>query len=196
VRPPPPDATAQWVVAGRTIQAQGWDHLVLSTAQPGTAALRGAVIQDPRSPAPLVGATTLPVSADARWCLDRDRWPREPMPLAAKPMSGAHRAFGCGGESRHRLPELALLAGTVLAYVAATAAAVATGVGDRHGRPTCGRMRRGLLRVDFSAIPVPAGRLRNKAAVTAHVPKGGQGHRRQQGVSILPANSLRQRQAA
>jgi len=53
-----------------------------------------------------------------------------------------------------------------------------------------------LLRVDFSEIPVPEGPLRKKASVTAHLPKGVQGHRRQKGVSTLPANSLRQRKAA
>jgi len=192
----PPDATAQWVVAGRTIQAQVWDNLVLSMAKPGAPAFRCAVIHDPRYQEPLVLATTLPVSAYALWCLYRDRWPIEQLPLAAKQMVGAHRAFVFGGESRHRLPELALLAGNVLAYVAATSAAVATGFWDRHCRPTCGRLRRVLLRVDFSEIPVPAGRLRKKASVTAHLPKGVQGHRRQKGVRTLPANSLRQRKAA
>ena len=44
----PPDATTQWVAAGRTIQAQVWENLVLSTAKPGTPALRCAVIHDPR----------------------------------------------------------------------------------------------------------------------------------------------------
>ena len=114
------------------------------------------------------------------------------MPLAAKQMVGAHRAFVFGEESRHRLPELALLAGNVLAYAAATTTAVATGFWDRCCRPTCGRLRRVLLRVDFSAIPVPEGALRKKASVTAHLPKGVQGHRRQPGVLTLPANSLRQ----
>jgi hypothetical protein len=192
----PPDATAQWVVAGRLIQAQVWNNLVLSTAQPGTPALRCAVIHDPRYQEPLVLATTLPVSAYALWCLYRDRWPIEQVPLAAKQMVGAHRAFVFGGESRQRLPELALLAGNVLAYVAATAAVVATGFWDRHCRPTCGRLRRVLLRVDFSEIPVPEERLRKKAAVTAHLPQGVQGHRRLKGVRTLPANSLRQRKAA
>jgi hypothetical protein len=192
----PPDATAQWVVAGRTIQAQVWDNLVLSTAKPGAPAFRCAVIHDPRYQEPLVLATTLPVSAYALWCLYRDRWPIEQRPLAAKQMVGAQRAFVFGGESRHRLPELALLAGNVLAYVAATSTAVATGFWDRHYRPTCGRLRRVLLRVDFSKIPVPAGRLRKKASVTAHLPKGVQGHRRQQGVRTLPANRLQQRKAA
>ena len=39
----------------------------------------------------------------------------EQVPLAAKQMIGAHRAFVFGGESRSRLPELALLAGNILA---------------------------------------------------------------------------------
>ena len=177
----PPDATAQWVVAGRTVQAQVWDNLVLSTTKPGGPAFRCVVIHDPRYQEPLVLATTLPVSAEALWRLYRDRWPIEQVPLAAKQMFGAHRAFVFGGESRHRLPALALFAGNVLAYVAATTAAVATGFWDRWCRPTCGRLRRLLLRVDFSEIPVPEGTLRKKASVTAHLPKGVQGHRRQKG---------------
>jgi hypothetical protein len=192
----PPDTTAQWVVARRPVHAQVWDNLVLSTATPGGRAFRCAVIHDPRDKEPLVVVTTLPVSAYALWCLYRDRWPVEQVPLAAKQMVGAHRAFVCGDESRSRLPELALLAGNVVAYVAATSAAVATGFWDRCCRPPCGRLRRVRLRVDFSAIPVPEGSLRKKASVTAHVPKGVQGHRRQKGVSTLLANSLRRRKVA
>jgi hypothetical protein len=192
----PPDATAQWVAGKRIIQAQVWDNLVLSTSKPGGPAFRCVVIHDPRYQEPLVLVTTLPVSASALWCLYRDRWPIEQLPLAAKQMLGAHRAFVFGGESRHRLPELALLAGNVLAYVAATAAAVATGFWDRRCRPTCGRLRRVLLRVNFGEIPVPEGALRKKASVTVHLPKGVQGHRRQKGVRTLPANGLRQRKAA
>jgi hypothetical protein len=126
----------------------------------------------------------------------RQSFTRQQVPLAAKQMVGAHRAFVFGGESRYRLPELALLAGNILSYVAATSAAVATGFWDRCCRPTCGRLRRVLLRVDFCEIPVPAGELRKKASVTAHLPKGVQGHRRQKGVSALPADNLRQRKAA
>jgi hypothetical protein len=192
----PPDATTQWVVARRIIQAQVWENLVLSTAKPGAPAFRCAVIHDPRYQEPLVLATTLPVSAYALWCLYRDRWPVEQLPLAAKQIVGAHRAFVFGGESRHRLPELALLAGNILTYVAATSAAVATGFWDRCCRPTCGRLRRVLLRVDFSAIPVPTGVLRKKASVTAHLPTGVQGHRRQKDFRTLPASSLRPRKAA
>src|SRR5215469_15065013 len=36
----PPDAAAQWVVAGRMVHAQVWDHLVLATARPGAATFR------------------------------------------------------------------------------------------------------------------------------------------------------------
>jgi hypothetical protein len=192
----PPDAAAQWMVAGRLIRAQVWDNLVLSTAQPGAAAFRCTVIHDSRYHEPLVLATNLAVSAYALWCLYRDRWPIEQVPLAAKQMVGAQRAFVFGGESRYRLPELALLAGNILAYVAATATAIATGFWDRHCRPTCGRLRRVLLQVHFSDVPVPGGSLRKKASVTIHLPKGVQGHRRRKGVLTPLANSLRQLKAA
>lgn len=192
----PSDAATQWVVAGRIVRAHVWNNLVLSTAKPGAATFRCVVIHDPRYRAPLVVATNLPVSAYALWCLYRDRWPIEQVPLAAKQMLGAHRAFVFGAESRYRLPELALLAGNVLAYVAATAAAVATGFWDRHCRPTCGRLRRVLLRVDFSEISIPEGALRKKASVTAHLPTGVQGHRRRQDRLTLPANRLRRRKVA
>jgi hypothetical protein len=191
-----PDTTAQWAVAGRVIRASVWENVVLSTAQPGAAAFRCVVIHDPRYHEPWVVATNLPVSAYAVWCLYRDRWPIEQAPLAAKQMLGAHRAFVFGGESRYRLPELALLAGNILAYVAATTAAVATGFWDRHCRPTCGRLRRVLFRVHFSDVPVPLGSLRKKASVTEHLPKGVYGHRRCKRRARQPAKILRHKEAA
>ena len=154
------------------------------------------MIQDPRYRAPLVLATNLPVSAYAVWCLYRDRWPVEQVPLAAKQMLGAHRAFVFGAESRYRLPELALLAGNIVAYVAATAAAVATGFWDRQCRPTCGRLRRVLVQVHFSEVPVPAGTLRKKASVTGHLPKGVQAHRRRKRSPTPLTNYRRQQKAA
>jgi hypothetical protein len=175
----PPDRSARWKAGGRCIRAHLFDHLVLSQAPPGAASFRIVVIFDPRYTQPLVLATNLLVSAYALWCLYRDRWPIEQMPLAAKQMLGAERAFVFGAESRYRLPELALLAGNVLSYVAATSVPVATGFWDRASRPTCGRLRRGLSRVSFSDLPFPAGQLRKKASVTAHLPKGVQAHRRQ-----------------
>jgi hypothetical protein len=145
---------------------------------------------------PLVVVTTLPVSAYALWCLYHDRWPIEQVPLAAKQMLGAHRAFVFGGESRHRLPELALLAGNILAYMAATAVVVATGFWDRRCRPTCGRLRRVLLRVHLSDVPVPVAALRKKASVTEHVPKGVHGHWRRKNVITPSDNSPRQQKVA
>jgi hypothetical protein len=192
----PPEATAHWMGAGRRGRAHIWDHLVLATAKPGAATFRGVVLHDSRDHEPLVLATNLPVSAYTRWCLYRDRWPIEQRPRAAKQMIGAHRACVFGGESRYRLSEVVLLAGHVLTYVAATSVAMATGCWDRHCRPTCGRLRRGLRRVDFSEIPVPAGPRRKKASATAHVPKGIQGHRRRPDVLTLLADSLRWRKAA
>ena len=192
----PWDAATKWVVAGRIVRAYVWNQLVLATAKPGAAAVRCVVIQDPRYRTPLVLATNLPVSAYAVWCLYRDRWPIEQVPLAAKQMLGAHRAFVFGAESRYRLPELAMLAGNILAYVAATTAAVATGFWDRHCRPTCGRLRRILLSVHFSEVPVPVGTLRKKASATGHLPKGVQGHRRQKGRPTPVTHRLRQQKAA
>src|SRR5262249_10219940 len=128
-------AAAKWVAAGRRVRAYVWNNVVLATAKPGAATFRWVVIQDPRYRAPLVLTTHLPGSASAVWCLYRDRWPVEQVPLAATQMLGAHRAFVFGGASRYRLPALALLAGNILAYVAATTAAVATGLWDRHCRP-------------------------------------------------------------
>ena len=77
-----------------------------------------------------------------------------------------------------RLPELALLAGNILSYVAASSAPVASGFWDRAARPTCGRLRRALGRVHFSDLPVQGGQIRKKNAVTAHLPKGVKAHRR------------------
>jgi hypothetical protein len=59
----PPEATAPWVVAGRRGHAQVWDNLGLATATPGAVAFRCVVIHNPRSQAPWVLATHLPVSA-------------------------------------------------------------------------------------------------------------------------------------
>ena len=44
----------------------------------------------------------------------KDRWLVEQIPLSAKQMVGAHRQFVHADESIQRLPELALLAGSIL----------------------------------------------------------------------------------
>lgn len=77
-----------------------------------------------------------------------------------------------------RLPELALLAGSILSFLAATLPAQPTGFWDRHPQRTPGRLRRVLQGLPFPqsySLPPP---LRKKASVTDHLPKGILGHRR------------------
>jgi hypothetical protein len=175
----PPDKVARWKVDGRTIRALIFENLVARDARPGAKSFRCMVLVDARYKQPLVLVTNLAVSAQTVWCLYHDRWPIEQVPLAAKQMLGAHNSFVFGQQSRVRLPELALLAGHILSYVAATAPAVASGFWDRCARPSCGRLRRVLLRLHFADLPVPRGQLRKKDSPTGHLPKGVQAHRRQ-----------------
>jgi DDE superfamily endonuclease len=174
-----PDANARWKDGRHTIKAYLYENLVASDEKPGGASFRLVVIFDPRYNKPLIVATNLTVTAHAIWQLYRDRWPIEQLPLAAKQILGAERSFVSGTEARFRLPELALLAGNILSYVAATAPAVPTGFWDRCCRPTCGRLRRCLERLHFSELPLPEAQLRKKASITDHLPKGVHGHRRQ-----------------
>lgn len=174
----PPDALARWKVGAHTLRAHIYTNLVLRDHKPGAMRLRCIVIFDPRYTAPWVLVTPLDVSASAVWRLYKDRWPIEQVPLAAKQMLGAERSFVFGRESRQRLPELALLAGNVLSYVAATSQPIAAGFWDRCARPTCGRLRRQLNRLTFSDLPVLAGQVRKKNSVTAHLRTGVSAHRR------------------
>jgi hypothetical protein len=124
-----PDVVTRWTDGRHTLRAHLFENLVPSDQTPGTLWFRCLVIFDPRYPEPLVLVTNLPVSAYALWRLYRDRWPIEQLSQAAKQMLGCERAFVFGQESRWRLPELALLAGNLLSYVAATSQPVATGFG-------------------------------------------------------------------
>jgi hypothetical protein len=175
----PPDRTLAWCHEGRRLEACVYENLVLPDAKPSAARFVCVVISDPRYKQPLILISNLCVSAYHLWQLYRDRWPIEQLPLAAKQMLGAERSFVFGHQSRFRLPELALLAGNVLSYVAATSQPIRSGFWDRCARPTCGRLRRVLFRVNYADLPVPEGQIRKKASVTAHLLKGVRGHRRQ-----------------
>ena len=174
----PPDRSESWVHQGRIITAHFWDDLVLATQKPGAESFHCIVIHDPHYRKPLLLLTNLRVTGAVAMALYRDRWPVEQPPLAAKQMLGAHRQFVFGSDSRQRLPELTLLAGSILTYLAATSPAAATGFWDRQPQATAGRLRRALGRVTFPDLAVPAGRIREKASPTAHLPKGVVGHRR------------------
>ncbi len=178
----PPTKTERWNFQGRKLQAFRFGGLTLKTDKPGSASFDCVVIFDPRYKQPLVLATNLPVSAFVVWQLYRDRWAVEQLPLAAKVMLGGGRAYVQGGESRFRLPELALLAGNVLSYVAAGSETISSGFWDRAARPTCGRLRRLLFRQDFSLLPCREGKMRKKNSVTAHLKTGVDAHRRKKAV--------------
>ncbi len=110
--------------------------------------------------------------------LYKDRWPVEQVPQAAKQLLGAGRQFVSGEASRQRLPELALFAGAVLMYEAASQPAIATGFWDRRPQGTLGRLRRALARTHYSDWVPTRGEIRKKVSPTAHLPKGVEAHRR------------------
>lgn len=172
----PADHTTAWEADGVTIRAEQWDDLVLPDAPAHAPSFSVIAVFDPRYHDPLLLATPLPLSPQATRDLYRDRWPVEQLPLAAKQMLGAARQFVHEPETCQRLPELSLLAGSVLSYAAATGAALPVGFWDRHPLPTPGRLRRLLARYRFPQdFPWPND-IREKAAVTAHLPKGASAH--------------------
>jgi hypothetical protein len=175
-----PDRTVTWQEEGRTLRADLWDDLVLPDTKPAANNDTFSVyaIYDPQYSKPWLLATPLPLSAAAVRAIYQDRWPVEQIPLSAKQILGAQRQFVHAAESIQRLPELALLAGSILSFLAATMPAQPTGFWDRHPRRTPGRFRRLLHGQDFPhSYPLPE-RIRKKASRTDHLPKGILGHRR------------------
>ena len=177
----PPDQVMTWTEHGsdgdRALRAELWTELVVPDAAPGSPTFTIVAISDPGYTEPLLVATPLALTPQVLRELYRDRWPVEQLPLAAKQMLGAARQFVHEQETCQRFPELALLAGAVLTYAAATSPAVPTGAWDRRPRRTPGRLRRLLGQADFpKELPFPD-RLRVKMAITDHLPKGYWGQR-------------------
>jgi hypothetical protein len=169
-----PDRVEAWVEDGREIRAEIWDDLVLPEVVPNQQAKTFQVyaIYDPAYLTPWLLATPLKLKAATVKAIYQDRWPVEQIPLAAKQMVGAHRQFVHAQESIQRLPELALLAGSILSFLAATVPTAPTGFWDRQPKRTPGRFRRMLRGKPFpQSYPFPE-RLREKASFTAHLPKG------------------------
>jgi hypothetical protein len=180
-----PDRVETWVEDGRELWAEIWEDVVLPGVMPNPQAHTFQVyaIYDPLYPTPWLLATPLKLPAKAVKAIYQDRWPVEQIPLAAKQMVGAHRQFVHAAESIQRLPELALLAGSILSFLAATFPLAPTGFWDRHPRRTPGRFRRVLRGQPFpQSYPYPE-RLREKASFTAHLPKGILARRAKTGVS-------------
>lgn len=185
----PPDETETWQDGATEVRAAVWRDLVLPDAAPGSPTFTIVAIHDPRHTEPLLLATSLALAPRALGELYRDRWPIEQLPLAGKQMVGAARQFVSEPETCQRLPELSLLAGAILSYAAATGPALPTGTWDRAPQRTPGRLRRVLGQAGFpERYPLPA-RLRRKAAVTDHLPKGSWGQRRRPPPTPDPSGS-------
>jgi len=175
-----PDRVETWTEAGVELRAEIWEDLILPGVIPGrqVKTFRVYAIYDPAYTTPWLLATPLPLKAATVRAMYQDRWPVEQIPLAAKQMVGAHRQYVHAEESIQRLPELALLAGSILSYLAATVPAAPTGFWDRQPRRTPGRFRRMLMGKPFpQSYPLPE-QIRKKASVTGHLPKGILAHRR------------------
>jgi len=175
-----PDRVETWTEDGVGMRAEIWEDLVLPGVIPGPQAktFRVYAIYDPAYTTPWLLATPLHLKAATVKAMYQDRWPVEQIPLSAKHMVGAHRQFLHADESIQRLPELSLLAGSILSYLAATAPLAPTGFWDRQPKRTPGRFRRMLMGKSFpQSYPLPQ-QIRKKASVTGHLPKGILAHRR------------------
>jgi hypothetical protein len=176
-----PDHTAEFEYEERTIKVAFWHNLVSSETKvvDATQIFSIYVFHDPHYTKPLILATDLELMPKTVFLIYRDRWPVEHPPLAAKQMIGLHRQFVFAREACFRLPELALLVGNILAYVAAVSPPIPTGFWDRKPQATPGRLRRLLGEADFPNMTAFDPQVRKKNSVTDHLPKGILGHRRQ-----------------
>ena len=175
-----PDLESSFTWEGREIKVHGWKDLVLSNLKPDPnhETFTIWVFFDPLYQDPLVLGTNVDLAPESVFAIYLDRWPVEQVPLAAKQIIGLHRQFVFALESVQRLPELALLAGNILTYMATVLPPMPTGWWDRHPKKTPGRLRRVLAQADFLTFYQEFGQLRKKNAVTDHLPKGVEGHRR------------------
>ncbi len=174
-----PDYTESWQEGELELKAEIWQDLVLSTQKAGQEkTFHVYAIYDPRYKKPLLLASPIKLKAASMRKLYQDRWPVEQLPLAAKQMIGAHRQFVFSKENCQRLPELSILAGSVLTYVAASLPPIPTGFWDRAPKSTPGRLRRAINKLPLLAnLPLPA-RIRKKASIFSHLPHRILGHRR------------------
>ena len=159
---------------GHLLRAKIWRNLVLPDCVPDARNQTFDVyaIHDPKFDKPWLLATPVVLKPISVRNIYKDRWPVEQIPLSAKQMIGSHRQFVHAEETIQRLPELALLAGSILSFLAATLPATPTGFWDRKPKRTPGRFRRILAGQAFPKVANLFGRLRKKNSVTAHLPKG------------------------
>lgn len=169
-----PDETHLWVEQERQLRADIWHDLILNKIEPSqkNKTFHVYAIYDPDFDKPWLLATPLKLKPESVRAIYKDRWAIEQIPLSAKQMLGAHRQFVHNSESIQRLPELALLAGSILTFLAATILPLPTGFWDRKPKRTPGRLRRMLFGVPFPKDAFLSRQLRQKKSATAHLPKG------------------------
>lgn len=170
----PADEQAIWQVEGRTIGVDMRRDVVLPTTKPhpDNPTFDVYIFHDSAFKQPWLLATPLKLTFASVHALYSDRWPVEQIPLTAKQMLGDHRQFVHNPDSVQRLPELTLLAGSILSFLAATCPPRPAGFWDRRPKPTPGRFRRALMGQAFPKDAPLSGQLREKHSVTAHLPKG------------------------
>jgi len=170
----PPDESLSWALKGRAIRVEIWRDLVLSKTVPddSTPTFDVYAFHDPAFKQPWLLATPVKLAFESVHAIYTDRWPVEQIPLSAKQMLGAHRQFVHTPESVQRLPELALLAGSILSFLAATCPPLPTGFWDCQPKRTSGRFRRALFGQPFPKDALPSVQLREKHSATDHLPKG------------------------
>ncbi len=169
-----PDEVYTWVETGRELRAEIWRDLFLNKTIPGkdNQIFDVYALYDPDFDKPWLLAIPIKLKPESVRAIYKDRWPVEQVPLSAKQMLGAHRQFIHSPESIQRLPELALLAGSILSFLAATFPPIPTGFWDRQPKRTPGRFRRTLFGKPFPKDAKLSDRLREKKSVTTHLPKG------------------------
>lgn len=169
-----PDESADWPLNERTIRVEIWRDRVLPKTVPNNDHLTVEVyaFHAPAFKHPWRLATPLKRRFDSVHALYTDRGPVEQIPLSAKQMLGSHRQFVHTPERIHRLPELALLAGSILSFLAATFPPLPTGFWHRHPTRTPGRFRRALFGPPLPKDAPLSSQLREKHSLTDHLPKG------------------------
>lgn len=169
-----PDETCSWVENRREIRVEIWRNMLLNKTIPNqkNKIFDIYAIYDPGFEQPWLLATPVRLKPQSVRAIYKDRWPVEQIPLSAKQMVGAHRQFVHNPESVQRLPELALLAGSILSFLAASFPPTPTGFWDRKPKRTPGRFRRLLMGKPFPKDVPLSWQLREKKSATAHLPKG------------------------
>lgn len=88
------------------------------------------------------------------------------------------RQYVFNSKSCFRLPELGILAGNMLTHVAHELPPIPTGYWDRFPKKTSGRLQQALKRGKRPEFSLLNPKIRPKASISAHLPKGVKAHRR------------------